>query len=190
MFPNQMLNNSKDNLNNNINNNSLNLLSIINSSILVKEHNHPFVYCYTPERSNHGDSWKCNKCGYNYIYNVPSFYCIYCDFDLCEKCFLQYQISDITLFNYSNNNSLTQLMNPLMQKFNWQILFPCHNHFLTLIKKVNLNFYWICKICNNNYPNSECFYYCSLCDFYLCKNCANNLFNNMNINYQIPDFLK
>ena len=185
---NNMNNNFNNNFNNN-NNNQINLLSIMNSSILVQEHNHPFIYCFTIERANHGPSWKCNKCGNDYTYNIPSFYCIFCDCDLCENCFLQYKIADIIIFNYNNNNILSQIMNPLMQKFNWQIVFPCHNHFLSLIRKVNLNYYWICKLCNQNYPNSQSFYYCSLCDFYLCQNCANKLNNQMD-DSKIPDFLK
>ena len=90
MYPNQNFNNSQNNINNNnlsnssnitYNKNCINLLSIINAPILVQEHNHPFVYCYTIERPKHGDNWFCNKCQNVNLFNVPSFYCIFCDCD-------------------------------------------------------------------------------------------------------------
>ena len=173
-------------------NNKLSLLSIINTSILTKSHEHPLLYCFTIDRAKPENSWNCNKCNSAYTYNIPSFYCIFCDFDLCEKCVLKNHLFEIVLYDY-NMNLLKNTMNNPNQLYDWQSVFPCHNHLLTLIKKVNNYFFWFCNLCKNKYENNSAFYYCSLCNFHLCQNCViqwkNNILsnsgNNMNSNYQL-----
>ena len=157
--------------NNNINNNKRSILSIINAPILVLDHNHPLIYSFTLDRAKFGSTWRCNKCTSIFPYNVPSFYCIFCDFDICEKCLLQYQLYNVILYDY-NNHSFDNIPNKKDQLFNWQSLFPCHQHLLTLIKKINDSYGWKCNICNKNNNNKQPVYYCSLCDFYLCKECS------------------
>ncbi len=171
-------------------NNPSNLLSLINSPILIKDHNHPLMYCLTIERGNHGQTWRCNKCGGVFLYSVPTFYCSFCDIDLCERCFCQYQISNIKLY-YSNTNLFNNINQ--LQVFTWQCMFPCHNHALTLIQKVNKNNIWTCNFCNNLYRNNESFYYCTLCDFHLCMNDANkwrkNISSDINLDIENPAYL-
>ena len=151
--------------------NKLSLLSLIDSPILVQSHIHPLVYCLTLDRAKYGTSWICNKCSGQFAYNIPSFYCVFCDFDMCERCILSHHLFEIMVFDYKMN-LLNFIMNNPLQLFNWQSLYPCHNHLLTLIKKVNPNFYWSCNLCKNKYGNDSAFYYCSLCDFRLCRNCV------------------
>ena len=176
MFPSQVFNKTymNNNMNlNNMNNSQMSLLSLINSPVLVSDHNHPLIYSFTLDRARFGDSWRCNKCSsiFEYKYNIPSFYCIFCDFDLCEKCLLQHQLFEIILYDY-NYHLFDLTPNNSNQLFNWQSIFPCHQHLLTLIKKINNNYNWKCNVCNMIYNNSQAFYYCSLCDFYLCQKCV------------------
>ena len=182
------------NLNQNFNimNNSLNnqnsLLSLINSSVLVPEHSHPLIYCNTIFRINGRKSWCCNTCGGVYDYTRPTFYCIFCDADMCEKCLLQHKLSDIILYDYRFN-----AFNDFQpdKTYDWQTKFPFHYHSLTLILKFNKNFFWICNSCGKNYGNNESLYYCSLCNFHLCKNCVFQGVNSNNMqNNQIPENLK
>ena len=152
--------------------------SLINSPIYVSDHSHPLVYCLTTTRANCGNSWSCNKCRSTFTYDIPSLYCIFCDYDLCKQCLEKYTIGSVFVFNYNNNN-FNNLSNPL-NKLNWQISLPIHNHYMTLIKKVNTSFNWTCKYCSNSYNNTESFYYCSLCDYRLCQYCSNKFPNAIN----------
>ena len=174
MFPYQMFNKTymNNNMNlNNINNSQMSLLSLINSPVLVSDHNHPLIYSFTLDRAKFGANWRCNKCSSFFAYTIPSFYCIFCDFDLCEQCLLKHQIFEVILYDY-NYHLFELTLNSTDQLFNWQSIFPCHQHLLTLIKKTNNNYNWKCNICNMFYNNSQAFYYCSLCDFYLCQKCV------------------
>ena len=171
------MNLNMNNVNNQINYNKFSLLSLINPSILVPSHPHPLIYCLTIERYKHVKICYCNKCNNTIHINIPSFYCVFCDFDICEGCILSHHLSEITIFNY-NMNLFNLTMNIENQQLNWQLKFPSHNHLLTLIKKVNNSFIWFCNICNNKYENDSPFYYCSLCNFHLCQNCAIQQNNN------------
>ena len=164
MFKKTYMNNNM-NLNN-INNSQMSLLSLINSPVLVSDHNHPLIYSFTLDRAKFGANWRCNKCSSFFAYTIPSFYCIFCDFDLCEQCLLKHQIFEVILYDY-NYHLFDLTPNSTDQLFNWQSIFPCHQHLLTLIKKTNNNYNWKCNICNIFYNNSYSFYYCSLCYFYL-----------------------
>lgn len=179
---------------NNMNQNGNEMMSIssqINSPIFVAEHSHPLIYCFTTTRANCGNSWTCNKCTSNFTYDIPSFYCIFCDYDLCKQCLEKYTIGSVFVFNYNTNN-FNNISNPI-NKLNWQISLPIHSHYMTLIKKVNSSQNWICKFCSNSYNNSESFYYCSLCDYKLCQYCSNkfpNAINGIIGQDQIPQSIK
>ena len=150
---------------------------ILNIPVLVKEkHNHPLLYCYTIERKNiFGEKARyiCDGCSNPYSYNIPSFYCGACDYDLCTNCLLQLKLSDIQL--YDGNTFLlfcsTQNINNVQNS--WKRSTPYHIHQLVLIKKENPDYYWVCWACQKSYYNSEDVYYCNLCDYHLCKNCFN-----------------
>ena len=157
-----------------------NIISQINYPILLDAHFHPLVYCYTKNRPNFGDSWRCNKCEGIYTYDIPSCYCTYCDFDLCLSCLEQYKLNQVLSYDYTTSNNF-MIMNDPSKEHKWDILFPCHNHLLTLIQKINQNYSWFCNNCSNNYSNSLPFYYCSLCNFCLCQICANKYSQNLNM---------
>lgn len=144
--------------------------SLINIPIFISDHSHPLIYCFTKERANCGNSWSCNECKSNFTYDIPSFYCIFCDYDLCKKCLEEFPIGNVFVFNYNKNN-FNNLSNPI-NKLNWQISLPIHSHYMTLIQKVNTDLNWNCKFCSNSYSNKESFYYCSLCDYKLCQYCS------------------
>ena len=77
------------------------LISRINSSIMIKFHQHPLYSCFSPLRANSSQFWTCNYCGSKYNYTVPSFYCTACDYDLCQKCLIQCQLYEIIMYDYT-----------------------------------------------------------------------------------------
>ena len=190
-------NNNYNNNNNILINNSLsnnkNIISLINSSIIIKLHEHPLIYCVTKDRNQKG--WSCNICKTNNNYNTPSFYCVFCDFDLCKSCFGKMKIDEIFLYDY-NSNKFNNLQSN--NNLNWQIKIPIHNHSLSLIKRENKSNNLICNNCLIFLNNNDITYYFSLCNFNLCVNCVskmnilkNNIVPNQNkINeyFQIKSF--
>lgn len=166
-----------------INKNSVkNILSLIDCPISLDFHEHPLFYCYTTGRPKN-NTWVCNKCRNSYTKNVPTFYCTFCDFDLCENCVGNYNSRKILIYDYEDNvlNNIS-LRNPPMLR-DWQKVFPSHSHFLTLVRKRNKDKNnkksWICEFCSRPYSSKEDFYYCSLCDYYLCQYCSNEQMINM-----------
>ena len=146
------------------------LLLIINKPIKIDIHNHPLIFCLTPERAKCGSSWICNKCLSSYNYENASFYCISCDFDVCENCLANYKLNEVNLYNFNNN-----LINSpnLDNNFKWLTKLPLHAHFLTLVKRKSYNYSWKCENCSKAYNEKDSSYYCSLCDYNICKNCHN-----------------
>ena len=157
------------------------LLNRINSSIMIETHDHPLYSCFTPNRANSSQCWTCNYCGYNYNFTVPSFYCTSCNYDLCQKCLIQFPLYKIHMYDYSKNEFLN--FNITQGNNNLNV----HNHKLALIKIENYNlnnkYYIHCRICRGNIANTDQFYYCSLCNFYVCQSCFNNKQQN---NCQTP----
>ena len=145
------------------------LLNRINSSIMIETHDHPLYSCFTPNRANSSQCWTCNYCGYNYNFTVPSFYCTSCNYDLCQKCLIQFPLYKIHMYDYSKNEFLN--FNITQGNNNLNV----HNHRLALIKIENYNlnskYYIHCRICRGNIANTDQFYYCSLCNFYQRKYC-------------------
>ena len=174
---------------NNMKSDSFSLLNKIVNSILIEAHNHPLYSCYV-YRNNF---WTCNNCGYDYEPKIPAFYCTNCQFNLCQNCLNQYPLHKIRLYDYSKN----EYFNIQLNQNNSNL----HLHFLAKIgyENYNNNNYVIhCKNCRNDIKLSQSFFYCSLCNYYVCENCfnnsqqinqqsnnnfvPNNQFNNMNMN--------
>ena len=148
------------------------LLYLINTSIVVPDHNHPLYSCFTPEKQQFSNFWTCKKCQCKYVNNVPSFYCTACDYDLCQKCILALQVYQIQRYNYSMNINFNFNCNPNHRNYKPNI----HNHAMALINIENYNnppYILHCKKCSRDIISSECFYYCSLCNFYICQQCFN-----------------
>ena len=150
----------------------------LNDPIIIDLHEHPLIFCLTPDRKNFGINWNCNKCNNKYSYNTPSFYCTFCDFDLCTNCLGFYQLNQIKILNNSFNFNFNT-NNTLYNSFKWQKISFKHEHMLTLIEKLNKNYKWKCRSCDKEYDNNNIVFYCSLCDFLICHYCVNN--NNDNI---------
>ena len=170
--------NTNNNTQNTQNNNINGIISLINTSILVNIHNHPLELCYTIERKNYGTGWNCNKCTKTFSYDIPSFYCTFCDFDLCHNCLGEYRLNEIKI-NDNNSNNYKLIQQISNGNFPWQKKNNNHSHLLTLIKRGNIN--WICDICSQNFQKKDSSFYCSLCDFDICFNCLNqnnNIDNN------------
>jgi hypothetical protein len=173
------------NVNNNNNNNSSlfsnsiqnnDFTSFFDSSIKIKDHEHPLIYCYSQERSCCGNGWNCNRCSKFYNYDEPSFYCTFCDYDLCKNCLGNFRLNEIQKNDKSQNN-YNYLQNNLNNSFQWQKKFQNHNHLLTRIQRKNKTS-WICNNCsreqssNNSLFNSSIYsYHCSLCDYNVCQSC-------------------
>ena len=154
-------------------NNMSNILSLINLPILVPYHiQHPLVNCKTPGRAEISPSWKCNCCQLDYSYNIPTFYCTACDFDLCQKCFLSLSAFMIGIYNYnlSYNYASQQFSNFSHYKEN------IHKHPIVRIlreptySEIKLK----CNSCFKDILKEEQFYYCGLCNFCICINCYEN----------------
>ena len=162
------------------------LLYLINTSIVVPDHNHPLYSCFTPEKQQFSNFWTCKKCQCKYVNNVPSFYCTACDYDLCQKCILALQVYQIQRYNYSMNINFNVNCNPNHRNYKPNI----HKHAMALINIENYNnppYILHCKKCSRDIISSECFYYCSLCNFYICQQCFNiQQSKNMNPIYNFP----
>ena len=149
------------------------LLSLIGPPILMTNiHEHPLLYCFPINRNQFGSSWSCNICKSKNNYDKSSFYCTFCDFDLCRKCLGEYQLDQIKFYNSSLNESNNfKKLNQNPNKFNWQVKHKNHIHYLTLIQKQVKDCQWKCDNCSKVYSNNTSSYYCSLCDYDLCKDC-------------------
>ena len=50
-------------------------------------HKHPLIYSITSRSAKKETTWICNECKKNYESNEWSFYCSFCDYDLCYDCY-------------------------------------------------------------------------------------------------------
>jgi hypothetical protein len=71
------------------------MISLINIPILIKNHEHPLLFCITKRTGE----WLCNKCHSNFKCDIPSFYCTYCNYDLCQKCLGKKKLNQIKKYN-------------------------------------------------------------------------------------------
>ena len=151
-------------------NNKTNILSLINVPIIVPYHSHhPLISCQTPGRAEISPSWKCNVCSSDYSYNVPTFYCTACDFDLCQRCLLYLSAFAISIYNNKFKNNLHYFQN-------------IHKHPIVKIirDQTYAEIHLKCNSCFKYMQKDEPFYYCSLCNYCVCLNC----FGALNINNQ------
>ena len=118
----------------------------------------------------------------SYSYNVPSFYCTACDYDLCQKCLLSLSAFMIAVYNYQLGN-----MYASQQFTNMSLYFPkIHNHpIVKIIKEPSFSEIQLkCNFCYKALLKNEAFHYCTLCNFCVCVNCF-----NMNQMPKMPTFV-
>ena len=131
------------------------ILSLISLSIYMNDiHEHPLLFCSPLDRKQYGNSWSCNKCKSTYNYKTSSFYCTFCDFDLCTKCLGFCQLNQISIYK-DDNKFTTNNLNNNNTSFQWQKRIHKHEHFLTLIEKLNKNYNWKCEFCLKEYNNKS-----------------------------------
>ena len=126
-------------------------------------HNHPLIYCRSSRHNNNLNFWNCNICRLNFTNRIWSFYCTYCDFDLCLFCAKKLVPQD-------------DLLN------GWGIKIDEHEH--TLIYLIN-NKNWSCNICSTSFNSNIAKFYCSICDYNVCNSCKekrNNEKKNLCLN--------
>ena len=164
-------------------NNMTNILCLINLPIVVPCHNqHPLINCKTPGRAEISKFWICNNCRGSYSYNVPSFYCTACDYDLCQRCFLCLSAFMIAVYNYQLGNMYASRQFTNMSHYHQNI----HNHpIVKIIKEPSFSEIQLqCNFCYKVLLKNEAFHYCTLCNFCVCSNCF-----NMNQMPKMPKFV-
>ena len=180
----QMMNNF---VNENNLNNKGNILSLINLPIVVPYHSqHPLISCITPGRAEISDCWICNCCGFKYSYNVPTFYCTACDFDVCQKCLLGLSALMISIYNYNMSDI------KYSQSFTNYSHYHANMHEHPIVKIIRDETYaeiqLKCNFCFKDLQKNEQFYYCSLCNHCICLNCY--AMKNINTNFvNNPEYL-
>ena len=111
----------------------------------------------------------CNGCGFKYSYNVPTFYCTACDFDLWQRCLLCLSAFMIAIYNYN--------MSSLIESTQFINISHYHDdkHKQPIVKIVREQTYaeihLRCNLCEKNLQKTEQFHYCSLCNYCICMNC-------------------
>lgn len=146
------------------------LTFIFNNSLIVPEHPHPLLRCFTPERKQKFQYWICKECQCKYFYNVSSYYCTFCDYDMCQRCMLLHPVYKVQMYFY-NNEKFKMNNNININNVNYRPFI--HEHVMALIQMENFNSNIKCMKCQKNIQNIEHFYYCSLCNFFICKECFN-----------------
>ena len=166
-------NNQYTNSMNNMKSDAYSLLNRITSSIKIEAHPHPLYSCFLIRNQNQ-NGWTCGNCGNNYGITIPSFYCTNCDYSFCQNCLMQYPLYKIRFYDYSTNKDFNVGINQNNSNYyNPNI----HKHPLAVIQienYQNANYVIHCLNCKGDIKLSDSFYYCSLCNFYVCGNCFNN----------------
>ena len=167
---------------NNDNETNNDMISFINCPILIRTHKHPLIFCSTKRKNG----WVCDKCSTNYGNVDPSFYCTYCDYDLCQKCLGKHKLNEIKKYK-GNEPKFSSIVKEPKKSFDWQINFPSHNHLLSLIKRAN-DCTWTCNNCKKENNNNSFSHYCSLCDYDICEECYEKNQNTLkaNISKSVP----
>ena len=156
-------------------NNMTNILSLINLPIIVPYHaEHPLINCKTPGRVDEKfNFWECDACKAQYSYDVPTFFCTACDFDICQKCILGLGAFWIIIYNYNLGNLCETQINEESPYIRKNLEKKIHHH--PIIKIIREPSYYEnktkCNLCFKDIQTDEEFYFCSLCNYCICLNC-------------------
>ena len=115
------------------------------------QHKHELLFCRSSRYNEKLNFWSCDLCRRLFYNQVWSFYCTYCDYDMCLSC----AKSSICLEEYINV---------------FGIKLEVHDDPLVYMM-TNRN--WKCQICLKNFDKNQPTYYCSDCDFDVCSMCKN-----------------
>ena len=123
-------------------------------------HKHDLLFCRSSRHNNKLNFWNCDICKRAFYNQVWSFYCTFCDYDMCLSC----AKTSICLEEYINV---------------FGIKIESHDDPLVYMRT---NRDWKCQICNKNFDKNQPTFYCSDCDYDVCYSCKNK-FNNEQIFY-------
>jgi len=112
-------------------------------------------------------TWNCDNCKMNFNDNIPSYQCTLCNFDLCYYC-AKNTITKGTIMDKMADYYKEKPLNSEVSRSN--INNVLHKHPLEYVKTFTP---WICDCCKNEFTINTATFKCTLCDFDLCKNCAN-----------------
>ena len=166
--------------------------NLLISSFKIIGHEHPLIFCFALHRRKKCDGWTCNKCSKDFPNTMPSFYCSFCDYDLCQYCIGSYQLSQFKLDNTELYERLRNIndFSKNNEKYDWYKKYPDHKHALVFIGRINKYTTWVCNNCEKNFRNIDPSYYCSLCDYDICLNCNIKIKLEIQIIMKIKKILK
>ena len=137
-------------------------LRTLNTQVKSCHHHHGVVLLYS------NSDWSCDICGYFYQRNKSRYHCSLCEFNLCKNCNeknIKYPLS-----SYNNQIPIK------FQKYK----FPNHEHNLLFSRSSRFEHSlndWCCNLCRKLHNNRIWSYYCTLCDYDICSNCAKKFIN-------------
>ena len=160
-------------------------------AILIPHHEHPVFHCF------HDDTFNCNVCKKAFtiekekdsnINKTGCFCCTLCNVDICDICFGEIELYKIVFYDDPNIIKNKDKFNNTLELSDrgWK-KFKCHTHSMPLIIKGSDQFGWNyeCSACHRLYVTynpqdqnmenifiSKYLYYCSLCNYCLCCECA------------------
>lgn len=146
----------------NIENNDLSLVKISSFGIIIKEHIHNLVYCLNTF------NWKCNLCKIKYDKLKPKYFCSLCNYSMCENCYNMRNYPKKKEFpDNIDNSNITINKKYLKTVYHKHILYYSRtSRDSTELKQ------WYCNNCQEEFENDVWSFYCTKCDYDLCKKCA------------------
>ena len=124
------------------------------------QHEHDLLFCRSSRFKNGLNYWSCNLCRRSFYNQIWSFYCTFCDYDMCTSC----AKTAICLEEYINV---------------YGIKTNIHDDPLVYMR-TNRN--WECQICLKSFDKNYSTYYCSDCDFDVCCECKSKINNEQKYN--------
>ena len=155
-------NDKEDEKENKIENNNLSLVKLSSSGIIIKEHIHNLVYCINTF------NWKCNLCKIKYDKLKPKYFCSLCNYSMCENCHNMRNYPKKKEFPDNIDNS-----NITINKKYLKTVYHKHILYYSRTSRDSTELQqWYCNNCQEEFENDVWSFYCTKCDYDLCKKCA------------------